>query len=161
MGFYPEIFQELEAKLHDSIPSNLMHFKVAGDYESNWLRLRYEEFKNSMYELHFAQSSKKHANYFGTGYLDIVAFYYRKPASVNNRKAWLDAITPMSEYISEQLDMQFVLGTWSNNSVWLAACLQKEPVERDIEIYTKKVTKFIEVTYPHIRKAFQAIGIIR
>jgi hypothetical protein len=41
---------------------------------------------------------------------------------VNNRHVWLDAIKPMNDYIGEQLDIPFVLGTWSNNWVWLAAC---------------------------------------
>jgi hypothetical protein len=154
---YHQFFNEVEFILHNSLSKDLNNFNYS--HNSNWMRIRYSEFKNSMYELQFAKSSKHHAAYFGTGYIDLIAFYYGN-ADINKRFAWVNSMQPIKETISEKLGMPIVIGRWSDNWAWMAVCLQKEPGERDVNLYAKTFSKFIEETYYPIKRAHPAPEII-
>lgn len=158
MGKYNEIFQEVEAHLRANLPANLKNFKLAGGYDFNWMRVRYKEFLNSMYELQFYERSKTHKEFFGTAHLDIMAFYFGKNVRIKYRYSWLDQIDLVRDTISERLGMPVVTGEWNENWVWIAVCLQKEPVDRDVLLYAQNFTRFIEETYTPIKNTFKAIG---
>jgi hypothetical protein len=50
-------FQQIESHLRRNLPAGLRHFNIP-EMDRNFLRLRYPEFKYSMYELHFAKRSR-------------------------------------------------------------------------------------------------------
>jgi hypothetical protein len=156
MGDNDRIFKVVEDYLHHNLPVGLQHFDPP-QYSSNYLRIRYVDLPYSMYELHFAERSKHHAKHFGTGHLDLIAFYFGEGVGRNPRLVWLEEILPMKEVISEQLDMPVVIDEWGDNWVWIAACLQKHPGYRNAGSYASTFAKFLEETYQPVKKALRLV----
>jgi len=149
------IFNFVQDYLADNLPVDLRYFKKSGDH-SNLLRLRYVDLPRCMYELHFAERSYSHAEYFDTGHLDLLALYFGKYLKLNTRLVWIAEMESQKETISRDLDMEIKIGFWGpkpNRWTWVATCLQKEPKHRDERHYAATFAKFIEATHKPVKRA--------
>ena len=157
MGPNDRFFQVVENHLLANLPVGIRPFHHP-QYFDNYLRIRYPNLPYSMYEMHFAKRSKHHAKHFGTGHLDLIAFYFGEGVNLSTRLAWLEALEPMEETISKQIGMPIVVGEWGDNWAWIAVCLQISSSNRNAQRYTNIFAKFIEATYGPIQQAFAGIG---
>jgi hypothetical protein len=157
MGENDIFFQQIESHLRSGLPVGLRHFNIS-DKDRNFLRLKYPEFKYSMYELHFAKRSRNHAAHFGTGHLDVAAFYFGNGATLEMRHEWSAEIKSEIGRIQDPMgSMPVKFGRWGEKWEWIAVCLQEAPVYRDAVSYGESFTRFIEASYHPIKRAFQVI----
>lgn len=150
---YDEFFRNTVKSLNMNLPAELMQFEPRRPSNSGWLVIKYS-FKYSHYELHLSSHSRNHAKYFGVGPHVTIAFYYA--TKFGDSEMWMDALAPHIEQIQKRLGKPVVIGPWSENWVWIAACLDDEP--RTSDNLSNLFALFIQATYEPITLAFKAIG---
>jgi hypothetical protein len=81
-----------------------------------------------------------------------------RPTSVRfcGGDAWLEALMPHVERIQKHLGRRIIIGPWGENWVWIAQCLDEEPLTP--EHISLLFAWFIQATYQPISLAFQSLG---
>jgi len=151
---YDDFFQTTTKLLQENLPAELRKFKTRRHSNDCWIVLTYPDFKYAQYELHLSSSSPSHAKYFGLGPHIVSAFYYK--TILGDSDSWLEALASSVEYIQKQLSKPMVIGPWSKKWVWIAECLDGEPLTP--ENLSLLFAQFIQATYKPITLAFKAIG---
>ena len=148
--FFGQVFDHLIEKL----PKGLQSIHHVPPYNANYMRLRVPGLPKCMYELHFSERSKHHAEYFGYGYREVLAFYYE---DIGNRTEWVDAILPYLEFISNQIGLEVVSGLWGTKWACLMINLTNEKLGANPKHYSNIFAQFIQATYLPVSKALRRL----